>query len=136
MGNHEPRDHRLKGLAAELKKPGKRVLIMFHSDDSHQHASDIYKNDFYERFANNGILSSPCDQKQMDDAKAAHGKKWGLDPAVKAWPLFAIVDSDGSTLAVKDTHDFVKDGKVEDLLVTEFLKKYARAENEAKPGTN
>ena len=125
LGDREPLDKRLKGMAEDANKPGKRVLVMFWTDESREHMNDIFTKDFYGRFSNNGILVSPADQKQMDHAKAAYGKKWGLDPSVKAWPLFGILDVDGRTLAVKETHDFVKNGKVDQSLVTEFLKKYA-----------
>ena len=71
------------------------------------------------------VISSPVTLKQIDAAKGAYAKKWGSDLFAESWPLFCILDVDGSTLAVKSTGEFLKQGKVDDLLLIDFLKKYA-----------
>lgn len=127
LANQAPIDNRLKELADAGHKRGKRVLIMLWdqtAETSRKHLEQVAHEDLQplDEFF---VISSPVDAGQLKAVDAAYGKKWGPGLFVESWPVFCILDVDGSTLAVKNTREFAKQSKVDDSLVNWYLKPYA-----------
>jgi beta-lactamase regulating signal transducer with metallopeptidase domain/protocatechuate 3,4-dioxygenase beta subunit len=125
LANRDPVDKRMAEWADEAKNRNKRTLIIFWTHDASQLLQATTHDDYTKRFADYYVISSQCDREPFDAARATFADKWGLKPSKQPWPLFCILDDDGKTFVVKDTEDFVKNGKADDSLVDAFLKKYA-----------
>ena len=142
LANQTPLDKRLKEMADEGSKRGTRVLVMFWDptgEPFRRHLAAITDLKPFAGYyfmmdtlgqtwlvaAGYRVISSPVTLKQIEAAKGAYAKKWGSDLFAESWPLFCILDVNGSTLAVKCTREFLKQGKVDDPLLSDFLRKYA-----------
>jgi hypothetical protein len=90
-----------------------------------RHLQEVF-GDHSKSFRNYYVISSPVNAKQIEAAKAVYSEKWDVDLFDGSWPVFCILDTRGRTLAVKNTRQFVRAGRVDDSLVNEFLQQYAR----------
>ena len=95
---------------------------MFWTQSGSKFLNDITRNEFTKRFAGYHVISCQADQEQFEAARVTFSRKWNLTLSEQPWPLFCILGDDGRTVVVKDTQDFLRDGKVDDLLVLAFLK--------------